>query len=222
MTDYNRLQKEWEAVRAYWNRDDNISLSKHCEEMGVDYKRCITHNQPMRKLGTRAERNKFADDQLARFRTKALPIAERTATRRPSVQSNHTEASEETAASLSAKDEEIAELRRQKEDLAQKLQESIASLSARPAVGAVDPWETHFKSVYERKHREINEWKKKYNTLFNIVMEQDAPPDTISGWMEEVVEDLDADWFEKYKQLRRRPKFKVALPKADEEEMKFE
>lgn len=89
MADYNRLIKEWTVVKAFWNRDDNVSLSKHCDEGGVDYKRCITHNQPMRKQESTEARNKYADEQIEKFQDKLVPRNQQgaTTTRRESVTS---------------------------------------------------------------------------------------------------------------------------------------
>ena len=173
MTDFQRLIKEWEAVKSFWNRDDNVSLSKHCDEAGVDYKRCITHNQPMRKQADTNARNKYADDQIAKFRAKCTPRNQQGAApapRRPSTTSTTSSKTQEDNEEVEALKEENERLKSTKNDLQDKVAELTAKVrrleeaqnnntSSSSSTPAFD-WEKAYKHLYETKFNELNWWRR--------------------------------------------------------------
>ena len=179
MADFQRLVNEWTAVKAFWQRNDNVSLSKHCEERGVDYKRCITHNQPMRRLETTEERNKYADDQLAKFRAKLVPrnqqgAAPANARRRPSVATidsedgrNDRPQQRENAEELRTLQEQNDRLNSAKNDLQDKVAELTAKVRRLEEAAASNAsssssfdWEAAYKDLFQEKHNQLNWWRR--------------------------------------------------------------
>jgi hypothetical protein len=245
MADFNRLVKEWEAVKAFWNREDNVSLSKHCEEKEVDYKRCITHNQPMRKLADRAARNKYADEQLAKFRGKLVPRREQGAERRASVASDHSEPAPAPAPAprmTLEQEEELHALREanerlntQKNDLADKVAELTARLrrleAAPPAPSASD-WEKKYLTIFKNKHNECNWWKALANRQVaqiqalkkaadDALLEVELP-EGVHQWSERTyeVKELEENWEERARKASvLKPRRVVIATDAEEEKL---
>lgn len=244
MADFNRLVKEWEAVKAFWNREDNVSLSKHCEEKDVDYKRCITHNQPMRKLADRAARNKYADEQLAKFRGKLVPRREQQAERRASVGTIDSEDGRNDRPAAPAprmtleQEEELHALREanerlntQKNDLADKVAELTARLrrleAAPPA--APDVWEGKYLNLYKNKHNEFNWWKNLANRQVaqiqalkkaadDALLEVELP-EGVHQWSERTyeVKELGEGWEQRARNAALNPKVKPRIVIVEEE-----
>lgn len=208
-------------MKDFWNRDDNISLSKHCEAAGVEYKRCIAHNQPMRALDSAEKRNKLADEQIAKFQEKLKPRSAQGAAPGTSVEVKEASKVKELEEKLEKEKEKVEKL---EDELAQKDDEielltAQVEASKKPKDG-VD-WEQKYTNLFKAKHdaaihqatllnAQLNEMRKMRDFIQSLGAEwlDDIPEDY------PVMEPLKEGWEVKHKKLIGKLK---VLPQLQEE-----